>query len=501
LIGRVLAERYEIVGHLSRGGAGDVYDGLHTTLKKPVAVKVLRAEFRDHPEAVARFLREAVISGNLRHENIVEILDFGRLADGTPFTVMERLKGEDLAALLRREGNLPWPRAKRICLQVCHALQAAHAAGIVHRDIKPENVFVVAHPSREDYVKVLDFGIAKTATTDHDLRVDGLETYQGAVLGTACYIAPEQARGVQIDARADIYALGAMLYELMTGAVAFAGQSAMEVLAKHICCEPIAPSDMAPHIDISPELDTLILKAMAREPDDRFQTIEELIDACTSLDEFGRRSGRGWKLPTRFAPAIAAGSLFSVLVTSLVVAAWAGSDDVALTSSAPLWGAAPPETMLTPATAGPSRSSDASRVDQQVEADQATRARKSTPVLMRLESEKAASHDPPEWSSSVRPGSAATGLPEPASPPPSQIAAPEDLASPSANPSPTARPSTPKRRVGKRRELPRTRATPQPLPSVLESTAGEPSPADPSHSKPKSSRASETLSVEANPYR
>jgi hypothetical protein len=274
LTGTVLLGRYRLLAKLGAGGMGTVYLGEHTSIGKKFAIKVLGSEFAHRSDLVKRFLREAQAASMISQPNVVEISDFGDTPDGSVFFVMEYLDGEDLGAMLRREGRLPWPRVRHLIVQVCHALEAAHAAGIVHRDMKPDNCFRIARLGDPDFVKVLDFGIAKVETTDAAGK--GL-TQTGMIFGTPEYMSPEQAQGEKIDHRADIYAVGVIMYQLLCGQQPFTGSSFMAVLTKHMFDVPRAPSEVAPEADIPPDAEAIVLKAMQKDRSYRFQSMSELI--------------------------------------------------------------------------------------------------------------------------------------------------------------------------------------------------------------------------------
>ena len=284
LVGAVLGERYRIDSFLSSGGMGVVYKGRHVVLDKPVAVKLLR-ESQD-PVAQQRFLLEAKSACHIGHEHIVDINDFGVLEDGRPYLVMEFLQGQSLETLLQKQGSLPWSRVCRIGEQIARGLQAVHEKGIMHRDLKPGNIFLLDRAKR-DFVKILDFGIAKVMAGTRETLSDGgkplvanmRQTTQGTVLGTPEYLSPEQAAGEAIDARVDIYALGCILYEMLTGSVPFRGNGPMSTLMKHLTEKVVPPRKRRPDLTIPDSLEKIVLKAMAREKTDRYATMEELATA------------------------------------------------------------------------------------------------------------------------------------------------------------------------------------------------------------------------------
>lgn len=274
-VGRVLADRYRLLECIGEGGMGRVYRAEHLTLDKAIAVKVL-TNAKAVPQATQRFFREAKATASIGHENIVEIIDFGETRDGAVFIVMELLDGEDLGQTLDRVGRMPWPRAIGIVVQICRALGAAHEQGIVHRDLKPENCLRLERDGNRDFIKVLDFGIAKLMRpAAEETRL----TKTGSVFGTPAYMSPEQARGRHIDHRSDIYAVGIILYELLTGRVPFDGEDFLEIVLQHLHDVVPAPSTRVPAQDVPQELDAVVLKALAKNPDDRYPTMHAFASA------------------------------------------------------------------------------------------------------------------------------------------------------------------------------------------------------------------------------
>jgi serine/threonine-protein kinase len=274
-IGEVLGERYELVRLIGAGGMGVVYEARHKLIGRRFAVKLLHPQYAQQASMLARFQREARAAGSLENDHIAAVTDFGFAADGAPFLVMEHLDGEDLSALLAREGPLPVGRAAALVIQACRGLAAAHANDIVHRDLKPANLFLTRRSDGADLVKVLDFGIAKLL----DANGTGTSiTGTGKLLGTACYMPPEQAKGdPDLDHRSDIYALGAILYELLTATKAHPGTNYNAVLF-HILtqqCEPLAK--LRP--DAPPGLGAVVERAMAFERGDRYDGVEALGEA------------------------------------------------------------------------------------------------------------------------------------------------------------------------------------------------------------------------------
>ncbi len=275
LVNTVLADRYRVVKKLGEGGMGSVYLAEHTTINKKLAIKVLSPEFSHKQDLVDRFLQEARAASMIDQENVVEITDFGSTPNGSVFFVMEYLNGEDLSDTVKNNGRLPWSRVKPIMLQVVDALKAAHAAGIIHRDMKPENCFRIKRGSNEDFIKVLDFGIAKVTSDEGDGGGKNL-TRTGMIFGTPEYMSPEQAKGEKVDARVDVYALGVILYELLTGRVPFTADTFMGILTKHMFEPPAAPSTIVPDANIPEEVEAIILKALQKDREYRFQSMEDM---------------------------------------------------------------------------------------------------------------------------------------------------------------------------------------------------------------------------------
>ncbi|MFV8754280.1 protein kinase domain-containing protein [Nannocystaceae bacterium ST9] len=265
LIGSVLADRYRVDEVIGDGGMGRVYGGTHVTLRKPVAIKVLKHDLSSDRTLVERFLREARAASMIGHENVVDIVDFGQVPGGSVFFVMERLVGHDLGALLDVQVRLSWMRTRNIAMQVARALHAAHAVGVVHRDMKPGNVFLIQRRGDDDYVKVLDFGIAKVDDPDGNVL-----TRAGSVFGTAAYMAPEQAAGSSVDGRTDVYSLACVMFEMLTGRLPFPGTNFVKILSQHIKEPPPRPREVAPEADVSDEVEALLMRALAKRPEDRF---------------------------------------------------------------------------------------------------------------------------------------------------------------------------------------------------------------------------------------
>jgi putative nucleotidyltransferase with HDIG domain len=274
LVGQVVGG-YRLVTALRSGGMGTVYYAEHTVIGRRAAVKVLHPAIAHDPQLISRFLIEARAANDIRHPNVVEITDLGHTGD-LHYIVMSFLEGETLGERLEREKILDEATTIRIIRQIASALAAAHDHGIVHRDLKPENVFLLNHPDYPDYVKVLDFGIAKLIGPQQPNAPHN--TMMGTVLGTPAYMSPEQCRGqAELDHRSDIYSLGIMLYEMLTGEVPFRRDSPAEVLLAHVRDLPASPLDLNPKL--SGHISDAILRALDKDPARRFASMRELRDA------------------------------------------------------------------------------------------------------------------------------------------------------------------------------------------------------------------------------
>jgi serine/threonine protein kinase len=278
-VGAVIEKKYRVDALIGWGGMGAVYRAENLRIKKQVALKVLYSLGPDS-ENERRFLREARIAGSIGHPNIVEVFDLGHLDDGKPFQVMELLEGQTLAERIRAEGAIAEDEALTIGMQVLSALAAAHDKAIVHRDLKPENVFLVEREGRL-VAKLLDFGVSK-ALHEHSLAI----TMTGAVVGTPYYLSPEQARGERIDHKVDLWAMGVLLYETLTGVLPFNAKGYEELLTKIIRGRPTPPSKFQPRI--TPAVEAVILRALSNDPARRFESALDMKDQLSTA----RRSRR-----------------------------------------------------------------------------------------------------------------------------------------------------------------------------------------------------------------
>lgn len=305
-IGSTIAERYTIEGLLGEGGMGAVYLVQHKSLRKKLAMKLLRPEYMRNPTVLARFEREAVAAAHLSHPNVAAASDFGRTEDGHFFLVLEYIEGRELREVLTQaQGPLPLPRVLFITRQILSALVRAHELGIVHRDLKPENIMLVKGEGHSDHVKVLDFGLAHVPRKVADeLPVPALPegaqalaaaagkatgragskiTKVGDIIGTPAYMAPEQSIGEETDVRSDLYSLGIVVYEMLAGARPFTGQSLLVLMQQHLTIPPPPFSQSAPSAHIPKPVEELVRRLLAKEPSDRFQTPQEVLERVDAL--------------------------------------------------------------------------------------------------------------------------------------------------------------------------------------------------------------------------
>jgi serine/threonine protein kinase len=280
LIGRRLFGDYVIRKKLGEGGMGAVYLAEHPGIEQKIAVKVLHGYAAQNDELVQRFNREAKAIARLTHPNIIRVFIFGSTDDGLIYLAMEFVEGRPLRDIMIDIGRLEELRAISIMRQALHALNEAHELGIVHRDLKPDNIMLTKFRGVEEFVKVLDFGIAKVKEPDGS---SAKLTQAGVVYGTPEYLSPEQAQAKELDGRSDLYSMGIILYELVTGVVPFQSTTAVAVLASHVYDEPKAPSQVARH-SISPKMEQVIMKAIRKDPNQRYQTAMDFLRDLESLE-------------------------------------------------------------------------------------------------------------------------------------------------------------------------------------------------------------------------
>ena len=278
--GATLLGRYRLEELVGEGGMSLVYAGRHLGLGTPVAIKVLRSKFAGNEQLFERFTREAQLAALVRHPHVVAIRDFGIWNDGQAFTVMEYLRGESLRSTSEREGPLPWTRARHLMLQICSALGAVHGAGIVHRDVTLANVFRLELDGDPDFVKLVDFGMARLTTADAEAR---RLTSEVEVFGTPAYMAPEQVlRSAEADARSDLYSAGVIFFALLTGRMPFEGRTTTQVLQQQVHRPAPSPRSFVQSIPYAVE--AIVLRALDKDPQRRFQTAQELATAIADVD-------------------------------------------------------------------------------------------------------------------------------------------------------------------------------------------------------------------------
>lgn len=284
LLGKTVGGKYTIQSVIGQGGMAVVYQAFDNLIERPVVIKVMQAWLSNDERANERFKRECQLTAQLNHPNIIRVYDGGLLNNHEPYLVMEYVAGESLRRALDRHGPVPLKTAAALVIQICRGLREAHEAGIIHRDLKPDNVLVEAVKGSTQHIKILDFGIAYLVAGAHRL------TQTGKLIGTPAYIAPEQLKDRKIDARADLYAVGVILFELLTGKVPFEGETAESILTKQLFEEPPLLSDERPEIIPGSPIELVVTKALAKEPDQRYQSAKEFEEAIElSLKEVPRR--------------------------------------------------------------------------------------------------------------------------------------------------------------------------------------------------------------------
>jgi serine/threonine protein kinase len=278
LVGKLFAGRFHIESILGAGGMGSVYLARHQVLQRHFALKVIRKELLTDVTISERFRREARAASRIEHPNIIQIADFGQAEDGRLYLAMEYVDGPTLATVLHKEGAFAIPRALLVLDQITDALDAAHSSSVIHRDLKPVNILLTTTFGYPDYVKILDFGLAKIL----DLQATAGLSAHGTMFGTPEYMSPERCMDTPADHRADIYSLGIIAYELVVGDVPFKGR-VVQTLAAHVGDPPPVPSQASGRKDITPELDQIILHCLAKKPEQRFQSAAELADSLSAL--------------------------------------------------------------------------------------------------------------------------------------------------------------------------------------------------------------------------
>jgi serine/threonine-protein kinase len=284
----VLAGNYEILEVLGQGGMGVVYRGKHSLMERIVAIKMLLSQLISDTNSVKRFQQESKAAARLKHPHIIDVYDFGISPAGQPYIVMEFLEGTPLSDLIKKEGQIGVERSIKLIAQACDALDHAHKQGVVHRDLKPSNIVLTQYDEEKDYVKVVDFGVAKLIEVGNNNEGQRL-TQAGEVCGSPVYMSPEQCMGQDLDARSDIYSMGIVLYETLTGKLPILGKTMVDTMSKHISEPPVPFNEARPDLYIPERLEWVVLKAMAKDPAQRHQTMEEFkLDLDLAIPRPGR---------------------------------------------------------------------------------------------------------------------------------------------------------------------------------------------------------------------
>lgn len=309
-LGTTLADKYEILSLLGGGGAGQVYKARHLFIKQTVAIKVLFPHMAMSESKVQRFKQEALAISHLNHPGIVGVIDFGQAANGQPYLVMEYVEGKNLADLLKHEGPLPLQRAIPLLIQACDALAHAHSKGLIHRDLKPGNMMLMSVNDDKELLKIIDFGLAKQFTEGEEGFLQLTQT--GEVFGSPLYMSPEQITGQKADNRTDIYTMGIVIYELLTGKPPFNSSDPVEIFTAHVNQDPGSLTNLAAPRHIREYLEVVILTAMAKDPSKRFQSMDNLKEALEYVSQAPQglaHTGTLWKLLTaRFKRQLASSS-------------------------------------------------------------------------------------------------------------------------------------------------------------------------------------------------
>jgi serine/threonine-protein kinase len=350
LVGRLINDRYKIVGIIARGGMGKVYRAEQAPLGRLVALKVLNPNYSgdNDPEFHKRFFLEASIASKLTHPNTVTIFDYGKTDDDIYYIAMELLEGRTLHRALREEGPFDSERTAHVARQICRSLREAHGLGVIHRDLKPANIYLVQHGDESDLVKVLDFGLVK------NLESEGEElTQAGLFMGSPKYMSPEQIRGERVDSRVDVYALGVIMYEMLTGKVPFDRPNSVNILMAHIQ-EPVpVMNEFNPSVRVPPVIENIVRKCMEKVADERFASMDEVLAALKQATGLNIGLSGEYRMPPAETPTQDGG--YSPSSTSMPIAVAAGemlSSGTPATMSASITG----PVLQVPVKSPPSRS-------------------------------------------------------------------------------------------------------------------------------------------------
>ena len=328
LIGKTVAERYVVKSLLGEGGMGAVYLAEQPALKRTLAIKVLHSEYAEDADIARRFHQEALAASQLKHPNTISIIDFGE-SDGQLYLAMEYMEGESLHDAISRSGGLSLGRSLQILRQTLKSVDEAHGQGIIHRDLKPENIFLMRVGSDSDFVKVLDFGVAKLRRPDQDDQAT--ITMAGSVFGTPRYMAPEQSQDVELDQRADLYSLGVTLYEMLMGQPPFGSENPLSVLMAHVTQPPLVSSDYGLRLTFPKPLEAVVFKALAKDPRHRYQTAQEMADDLERLIRLvdGRSDGRDLSMLPELHQSLTRAGVKDTTEALVGMKGWAGLNSLA----------------------------------------------------------------------------------------------------------------------------------------------------------------------------
>lgn len=284
LIGSILSDKYRIESEVGRGGMSIVYRGMHELMDRTVAIKVLQAQLVSDQVSVKRFQQEAQAASCIAHPNVITIHDFGIASpSGRPYLVMDFLVGESLSDIIRRDHQVEMMRAMKIFIQACDALEHAHRKGVIHRDLKSSNIMLVEFEGKKDVVKVVDFGIAKLMPSSGKQSQNLTQT--GEIFGSPIYMSPEQCQALPLDARSDIYSMGAMMYESLTGQPPLMGDTILDTMQMQVATRPLSFADVRPDLELPEELEQVVFKALEKKPEDRYQSMEEFGSALQHVNK------------------------------------------------------------------------------------------------------------------------------------------------------------------------------------------------------------------------
>ncbi|CAN5132394.1 hypothetical protein BH10CYA1_BH10CYA1_56550 [soil metagenome] len=317
LLGTILAGNYEIQEVIGHGGMGVVYKARHALMDRIVAIKMLQAQLISDSMSVKRFQQESQSASRISHPNVITVYDFGISPSGQPFIVMDYLQGISLADVIKEEGQIGVERSIKILAQACDALDHAHKMGVIHRDVKPTNFVLINYDEEKDFVKVVDFGVAKLMNT----TADGQRlTQAGEVCGSPVYMSPEQCTGAELDQRSDIYSMGIVVYETLTGKLPILGKTMVDTMSKHISEMPPSFQQARPDLYIPERLEQVVFKALAKDPNDRHQSMDELrIDLENAIP----RPGKSQVLRSAPGDQRSPGELLSQFVDGISMKVWA----------------------------------------------------------------------------------------------------------------------------------------------------------------------------------